>query len=552
LDTSLALSSDGFLGINFEPTQIIGILLLSTIPLAIIFISLQSKKKREEEEEAYNQAERRSRQLREEKEYATILQLRKKEMEIQQKEILAKELQEESNRRLLMEAAEKAKKDEERKRLEESRAKFEAEKKELERIESLRLLKQKQDEELQIKLENEKKAEYEDMMRRAEIAKSRREQEEAAERDWKIKQAAIKEAAAAKAWKSKQLAAKASVVDKQARLANAELALAKEKALTMKLLAIEQERKLELEEASKKESLQKQRLFEEEAAAKLWRDKQLEKSNIIAAKYSKLTDKITASSPAQLESIKSEAFMIPTAPTTIPPKAIETAPTTNNIATPIVPVAAGAVTDDKDPGTGSADNNVVTIPSTKSGLSLDDSLASFNDIKIDDKTRNEIDKKLNEALTILAKVAASRLRSFINQYKPDLVKDKESLDFEQTVKLAAEAGWSRSNGDFNTFVSFLDNEFKVDVTESVKWMRISVANANELTENRLKELIVIHGGRDVSPVKRKGEKLNKSDYMSSLLEVLRYKFKNDYREVAMLLGNEKSVVKTSKGFGSKK
>ena len=549
LDTSLALSSDGFLGIDFGPTQIIGILLLSTIPLAIIFISLQSKKRREEEEEAYNQAELRSRQMREEKEYATILQMRKKEMEIQQKETLAKELQEESNRRLLMEAAEKAKKDEERKRLEESRAKFEAEKKELERIESLRLLKQKQDEELQIKLENEKKAEYEDMMRRAEVAKSRREQEEAAERDWKIKQAAIKEAAAAKAWKSKQLAAKASVVDKQARLANAEIALAKEKALTMKLLAIEQEKKIELEEASKKESLQKQRLFEEEAAAKLWRDKQLEKSNIIAAKYSKLTDKITASSSAQSESIKSEDFMIPTAPTTVP-KAIETAPT-NNIPTPIVPVAAGTVTENKDPVPGSADD-VVTIPSTKSGLSLDDSLASFNDIKIDDKTRNEIDKKLNEALTILAKVAASRLRSFINQYKPDLVKGQESLDFEQTVKLAAEAGWSRSNGDFNTFVSFLDNEFKVDVTESVKWMRISVANANELTESRLKELIVVHGGRDVNPVKRKGEKLSKSDYISSLLEVLRYKFKNDYREVAMLLGNEKSVVKTSKGFGSKK
>jgi hypothetical protein len=245
---------------------------------------------------------------------------------------------------------------------------------------------------------------------------------------------------------------------------------------------------------------------------------------------------------------------IPTAPTTVPPKLIETAPTTNNIATPIVPVATGAVTNDKEPETGSADDDdiVVTIPITKSGLSLDDSLASFNDIKIDDKTRNEIDKKLNEALTILAKVAASRLRSFINQYKPDLVKGQESLDFEQTVKLAAEAGWSRSNGDFNTFVSFLDNEFKVDVTESVKWMRISVANANELTESRLKELIVVHGGRDVSPIKRKGEKLNKTDYISSLLEVLRYKFKNDYREVAMLLGNEKAVVKTSKGFGSKK
>lgn len=543
IDTSLTLSSNNLFGIEVGPTQIIGVLMLSTISLILYFGTVQNIKKfKEEEDNAYKIAETRSRQIREEKENAAILLLRQKELELQQKEVLAKELKEESKRRIAIETAEKAKRDEEKRLLEAAQAKLEADKKKLERLEALKILEEK---ELKIRLEKEEKAEYEDMMKKAEVAKSRREQEEAAERDWKIKQAALNEATAAKAWKSKQLAAKASSADKQTRLANAEIALAKEKVLTRKLLAMEQEKELEKEEEIRRDNLKNQRILEEQTAAKLWRDKQAERSKTIAEKYSKLNDKMNV--PSSIPSTYEE-FVIPTS--TSLPESIETTPA-NNVITPVVPlVGEGRVSTFNDPNEGNTE--VTTIPKTKDGLSLDESLASFNEIGIDEKTRNEIDKKLNEALTILAKIPTSRLRNFIIQYKPELLKkEEEALGFEDILKLAAEAGWSRSNGDYNMFVDFLDNEFKVDLKEAMKWMRISVADANELTENKIKELILIHGDRDVAP-KRKGEKLTKSDLLGILLEVLRFKFKNDYREVAMFLGSQKSIVNSKKGFGNKK
>ena len=544
--TSLALALKGPFGLEIGPIEIIGILLLTTIPIVIFGSIASNKKRQEEEDDAYRLAEIRARQIREEKEYSAVLSLRKKEMELQEEEKrkrLAKELQEESNRRVLMDQAERAKKDAEKKLFEEAQAKYDAEKKELERQEALKIIQQKQEEELQIRIANEKKAEQEEILRRAEIAKSRREQEEAAERDLKIKEALLKEAAAAEAWKKKQIAAKATVADKQTRIANAEIARANERALAMKLAAIEEEKRLEQLENAKKEELKKELLIKEANAAKLWKEKQQLKSRSIAAKYSNLSDKVTAS-PVEFVAPSIEQIVIPVAPAATPTLIETTA--SNKVATPVVPVASGAVSAYQDPNKGKSE--VITIPNTRIGLSLDESLASFSGV--DDQTRNEIDKKLNEALTILAKVPASRLKTFVTQYKPELWIEGP-LEFERTLQLAAETGWSRSNGSFTNFVDLLNSEFKVDVTETGKWMRIAVANANELTESRVKELITIHGGRDVAPVKRKGEKLQKADFLSTLVEVLRFKFKNDYREVAMFLQNEKSVVSTKKGFGKK-
>jgi hypothetical protein len=342
-------------------------------------------------------------------------------------------------------------------------------------------------------------------------------------------------------------------------MANLELAIAKEKAALRKAEEEETRRKEELakskieqEYAAERVWKSKEAALKEAAASKAWKAKQAEKSRAIASKYSNMSDKIVATSistpvkeikkESPVQAVKTDELVIPMAPKSKPTiETVNKAPQQPAVQ-PVL--ASGSVTAYKDPN----EFEEIKIPIVESGLSLDDSLASL--VNLDEKTRNEIDKKLNEALTILAKVPVSRLKSFILQYKPEIM-SKGASDFENIIKLAAETGWSRSNGDYEKFVAFLDNEFKNDITEATKWMRVAVSNANELNEDRLKDLITIHGGRDVTPIKRKGEKLSKADYLSSLLEVLRNKFKNDYREVAMFLGNEKSVVNTKKGFGKK-
>lgn len=71
----------------------------------------------------------------------------------------------------------------------------------------------------------------------------------------------------------------------------------------------------------------------------------------------------------------------------------------------------------------------------------------------------------------------------------------------------------------------------------------------------MKDLIKSYGGPGAVPKKKKDadgivEKLEKSVYISALLEAMRSDCQNDYQKMATLLQSE-SLVKTTRGFGSK-
>ena len=63
-----------------------------------------------------------------------------------------------------MDAAELAKKEQERKLFLEAQSKYDAEKKEQDRLQAVKLLQQKEEEEKKIKLENERKAEEQEII----------------------------------------------------------------------------------------------------------------------------------------------------------------------------------------------------------------------------------------------------------------------------------------------------------------------------------------------------------------------------------------------------
>ena len=75
--------------------------------------------------------------------------------------------------------------------------------------------------------------------------------------------------------------------------------------------------------------------------------------------------------------------------------------------------------------------------------------------------------------------------------------------------------------------------------------------ANELTEFRLKDLIKQYGGSDSMPKKKSGgkEKLEKSQYVTALVGVLRARNENDFGRVVKVLEAELSKKLGKKGFG---
>ena len=75
--------------------------------------------------------------------------------------------------------------------------------------------------------------------------------------------------------------------------------------------------------------------------------------------------------------------------------------------------------------------------------------------------------------------------------------------------------------------------------------------ANELTEFRLKDLIKQYGGSDSMPKKKAGgkEKLEKSQYVTALVGLLRARNENDFGRVVKVLEAELSKKLGKKGFG---
>ena len=88
-------------------------------------------------------------------------------------------------------------------------------------------------------------------------------------------------------------------------------------------------------------------------------------------------------------------------------------------------------------------------------------------------------------------------------------------------------------------------------------MNVAVGASMELTESRIKELIKTYGGPDSLPKRKKAvsadNKLEKTDYINSLIEVMRKNpiFENDYQQIALFIQKELKTKAASKGFGKK-
>lgn len=170
----------------------------------------------------------------------------------------------------------------------------------------------------------------------------------------------------------------------------------------------------------------------------------------------------------------------------------------------------------------------------------------------------QVSKKIDDVVTLLAKAPVSSLRSLITKHQPKLLPPQaQASDLESNIKSCMEALWS-ATGNWTAFLSLLHKEMDPIAAESNQWMRSAVTAANELTEARIKELIKSKGGGRVSlprPKAKKGENggkeagLSKTDYLTVLVDLLRQQEENDYKKVALMLQKENQTAGKKKGFG---
>ena len=88
--------------------------------------------------------------------------------------------------------------------------------------------------------------------------------------------------------------------------------------------------------------------------------------------------------------------------------------------------------------------------------------------------------------------------------------------------------------------------------ETPKQITAAILAANELTEARLKALIKLNGGPNSMPKRKSStdEKIEKSQYVTALVGVLRARNENDFGRVVKLLEAELSKKTDKKGFGN--
>ena len=99
----------------------------------------------------------------------------------------------------------------------------------------------------------------------------------------------------------------------------------------------------------------------------------------------------------------------------------------------------------------------------------------------------------------------------------------------------------------------LEEDLGPTAENTSKWMRMAVTAGNDLSESRIKDLIKERGGVKALPRARRGnnaEKLKKTDYLTTLVDMLRAENDNDYEKVhSWLIEKGKSAGK-KKGFGA--
>ena len=158
-------------------------------------------------------------------------------------------------------------------------------------------------------------------------------------------------------------------------------------------------------------------------------------------------------------------------------------------------------------------------------------------------------KRLDRAITIFAKAPISVLRTTISKYNTDLLPAPGS-DLDAHIRAGLETYWG-THGEWDSMLAALEADLGPVAEETSQWMKMAVASGNKMTETRLKELIKERGGVKALPKAKKGDnKLLKTDYLTTLVDLLRAERDNDYQKVHEALEAESARSSKSKGFGS--
>jgi hypothetical protein len=159
-------------------------------------------------------------------------------------------------------------------------------------------------------------------------------------------------------------------------------------------------------------------------------------------------------------------------------------------------------------------------------------------------------KRLDKAITIFAKTPISVLREAITAVNQDLLPAIGS-DLDAHIRSGLEVYWL-AYGDWNSMLTALENDLGPHAEQTSSWMRMAVSAGNELSENRLKELIKARGGTNAVPrAKRGSKKVAKTVYLAALIDLLRAENDNNYELVHKVLVLESdSATGGKKGFGA--
>eukprot|EP01041_Mallomonas_annulata_P009480 gene9480-19689_t len=188
---------------------------------------------------------------------------------------------------------------------------------------------------------------------------------------------------------------------------------------------------------------------------------------------------------------------------------------------------------------------------TNSAMTLDEVLEKESSTE-----GSGVGKILDEAITKLAKVPISKLRELTKKWNgvlPSMPND----DLEGHVRVALEAVWSFSGGNWDTVMETVSTEAAEQASEVTNWVKVCLEAANNMSENKLRELIRQYGGPAAVPKKKRTKpdeeeapgliSRNKAEYITTLLDILRAKNGNDYSLVASAMLKESKSL--GKGFG---
>jgi len=241
----------------------------------------------------------------------------------------------------------------------------------------------------------------------------------------------------------------------------------------------------------------------------------------------------------------------------------------------------------KKTATAPADADATSVSGTRTFEVLMDEMQEANEQDcimngaIDkDAVEQESGKRLETIITAIAKMPQDKIKSLVDKYEKEtksMMSDYEPLQETDTLEVhmryALSSMWCASKGNWERFSDLVKVEVNKPSEDNSKWMQASIAFANEMSDNKLKDLIKKYGTVNAIPKgkrnsvdieatrskKGKGRRggVLKVDYVAALIDTLREKYDNDYRKVFELLQSQGSAAKGTaatttqgKGFSS--